>query len=175
MEVLIDRAPDSAIRILLASQLREELGRDSPGRRYGVRLDWMLSACKAMVDTIDAGDRGLAPGRRWLEDSGQCFRDLGFAAGVGALAAAKYRSEEVSAWLDIMLRRRREGAISRYGWLERHASRQAEHAADIENLLVIAASDHDRREAIRGARTFDRRLWKFLNEMHRRQYDSVAA
>ena len=177
MAALIERAPDSAIQILLTRQLDQELGRGSPDTRCGVKSDWLLSALKGVVDTIDADDSQLAPGRRWLEHSGRCFCDLSFAAAAGALVAAKYRSEELSAWLEIMLRRQGEDADTdtQYGWLEQHANRQAEHAADIENLLVITASDRERDEAAGGAEAFDARLWTYLDRMQRRQYERVAA
>lgn len=172
---LIDRAPESGIQVLLARQLRKELGRDDPDLKHGVRVDWVLSAWKAVVDSVDSGGGDRVPGEGWLEASGRCFCDLSFAAGVGALVAAKYRGEELSAWLDIMVRRRGDGADGQFGWLEQHADTQAEHAAEIENLLVITASERERDEVIRGAQAFDACLWKFLDDMQRRQYQRVAA
>lgn len=172
---LIDRAPESAIQVLLARQLRRELGRDDPDLKHGVRVDWMLSAWKAVVDSVGYGDRDTVPGKGWLEACERCFCDLSFAAGVGALVGAKYRSEELSAWLDIVVRRRGDGADGQFAWLEQHANTQADHAAEIENLLVITASEREREEVIRGAQAFDACLWKFLDDMQRRQYQRVAA
>ncbi|MEO1225440.1 MAG: hypothetical protein AAFX92_14535 [Pseudomonadota bacterium] len=172
---LIDRAPESAIQVLLARQLRRELGRDDPDLKHGVRVDWMLSVWKAVVDSVHPCGRDAVPGKGWLESSERCFSDLSFVAGVGALVAAKYRSEELSAWLDIMWRRRGDRADGQFAWLEQHANTQAEHAGEIENLLVITASEREREEMIRGAQAFDACLWKFLDDMQRRQYQRVAA
>lgn len=172
---LIDRAPESAFQVLLARQLRKELGRDDPDLKHGVRVGWMLSAWKAVVDSVDFCGRDTVPGKGWLEASEQCFRDLSFAAGVGALVAAKYRGEELSSWLNIVVRRCGDGSDGQFAWLDQHANTQAEHAAEIENLLVITAGELEREEVLGGAKAFDACLWKFLDDMQRRQYQRVAA
>lgn len=172
-EALIDRAPNAAFKALLARQLDDELGHGDVERRFSVRLDRLLSALEPMVGSIDS--RELEPGRNLLRNVRLCLFDPSFYASLGALVAAKYRSEEFGTWLEIVMRQQPRIAGSRYSWVTEFADIQAHHTTVGEFLLAVMTSKTQRAEASRGAREFDACLWACMDEMLQLRRSSVAA
>ncbi|MBN1206157.1 MAG: iron-containing redox enzyme family protein [Myxococcaceae bacterium] len=165
---LTARAPDDAIRCVLAKQLNDEMGdgdfkrahRGMFERMFGVLTPW------APQET----DEVLAPGRALGEVLERCYVTAEPYEGVGASLVVEVYGKQVDSYIADQFRRQDQIPPSKLDWLHLHENLEVEHASESLDVARLIPPGPATEAAWRGAKAVATASRTFFDTLYRQCY-----